>query len=118
MQKKRGAIQASVPESTRKHLHDIAVKMAWFTPVPVPGQTSGTTHPHTSFAIAAAVEGLMLMPAKERRRILRDGAKKLFAEEERLGLPGRTRIRLVESDEIRPVGKARVRKTRQKVARG
>lgn len=64
--------------------------------------------PHTSFAISSVIAGVSLLPYNEQQKILLNGAKFILAEEKRLGISGKQRVRLIRSETIRPAGAARV----------
>ena len=68
---------------------------------------SSELRPHVSFAISCAVAGLKALPRPERQRILLNGARHIIAEEDRVDISGRQRVRLERSERVRPAGASR-----------
>lgn len=69
---------------------------------------SSELRPHVSFAISCAVAGMRLLSRADRQRILLNGARYILAEEDRIELSGRQRVRLERSERVRPAGASRI----------
>jgi hypothetical protein len=103
MQGRPGRFQLKLPSFLASHPTDWAIQNNWHCPQNKPG-TPGLHHPHVSLVHAAIVAKVAAMPYAERRAFLLDGVKLVFAGEKKHDVPGRERVRLYQSDRVRPAG--------------
>lgn len=99
MHEKRGCVQITLPDHLREAPYAWANRMQWFAATPSLGDEK-ERRPHISMVFAAITARLAAMPAKERDKFLRDGAKIVLDDEKRLGVPGRQRVRLMPVDGV------------------
>lgn len=103
MQARAGHYQLKMPSFLAKVPTQWAIENNWLCAMRKPGAV-GAHHPHVSFVHASLVAYVASLPRAQRQALLLKGARLVFAGETRENVPGRERVRLYQSDTVRPAG--------------
>jgi hypothetical protein len=98
---RQGHIQIRTPAFLAHLPEKFAAECDFFTNGNKP-KGGDTVRPHVSFVLSCALAQLDVMPKRARKAFLKAGARIIMREDARL--PGRLRVRLVRTAEIRPLG--------------
>lgn len=111
MQGREGRFQLTLPEHLRGAPTRFAIENNWYTRGRKPSsrrtrRVDGETllSPATSFAVSALLAHADALPYAQRQAMLLDGARRVFEAETTWKVPGRERVRIYQSDAVRPAG--------------
>lgn len=100
-----GNVQIRMPVFLADRAEDWARKLQWFTSAS--NGESRALRPAIGRVHAAAIAKLDSMPYIERMAFLTDGFRLILEREDKLGVPGRKRMRPYRSEKVRPAGTAK-----------
>lgn len=103
MQGRANRYQLTIPSFLSRLPTQWAIENNWHCSQRKPN-TDKPYHPHTSFVHACLVAKVAAMSRDERQAFLLGGARLVFAQEQANKVPGRERVRLYQSDKVRPAG--------------